>query len=374
MTHRTKTHAVSAEGRGSISSGRMLYSRDEVLELRNRHARGKLSTEESRRLLLLGNEEHVAALRDAKANPRNRHEAIVAGNANYLVVACSDARVLRMDTENDILVGMQIRVAGNAIPKPGTASFTEIQQAVARVKEGGLVLVEGHCNCGAVKERVNWVQGGMKSTGSDDLDGLLKEVCGGSPEENVAGQLAKARQTLGLGNRQSAAFIYDWESVDGVRLLPGDTEAAPMAQLLMARWRRAHFLSAAEENGLLAERLKQQKPHAILVGTPDLPFSLATLLHAKQNEVFSTTGSEDGLDYMDKASILYAVEHLGVRHIAFVAPGSASEPQRLHDLFAQWEKDIRGMSRALEARIVLGEIKTSWFRYDLKTGRLEAVI
>ena len=163
--------------------------------------------------------------------------------------------------------------------------------------------------------------------------------------------------------------MYDWEH-GGVSILTGTQ--SPAIQLLVDQFNRRH--SEANEDGKLAERLAKQKPHAIIVGSNVLPFSLGTITHALQNEVFHTTGSEGGLDDFDEGSILYAVEHLGVRHIPFIAPGNAQNTGKINRMFDRWEQDLRSMTVNGEPLIAnmldSGELTISRLRYDLQSGQL----
>jgi carbonic anhydrase len=348
---------------------RAVYSEKRLSELRKKHHSKSITPEESKSLLLMGNHEHTIRLEETGASPLARHESILEGKADYLVIACSDARIPRLDSEEDKLIGIQVRIAGNVVPKKGTPSFQEISDAVSMVRPDGLIVVEGHCKCGACAERVKWVEKGMPDTGSRELNNLLHEVFGANPEENAMAQITKARETIPTSDRATGAVVYDWEK-GGIQIVSANH--SPIMELLVESWNHRH--TEAFEEGKLAERLSKHKPHAIAVGTSDLPYSLATITRAKQNEVFSTTGSESGLDDMDKASILYAVEHLGVRHIPFVAPGGIKDEKKLKAMFDKWESQILDMSvnshKPIKELMGKGELKISWLRYDLDSGSL----
>jgi len=344
------------------------YSGVRLHPLREKHRVSKLSMDESLELLLRGNAAHADRLLELKVTPADRYAKIGHGEADYLVIACSDSRLLQLDSEEDTHVGIQIRVAGNVIPKRGTPSFEEIRQSAAKLHEDGLVIIEGHIHCGAVNERVKWVEGGMKPTGSAPLDNLLHEVFGSTPSENALAQLTKARQQLHKSIRDSGAVVYDWEH--GKFEIIG-AENSPAIGMLVDKWKRRHAELSHEMD--LKDALKKQKPHAIAVGEVGLPYSLMTVFHAKQNEVFATSGSENGLDDMDEASILYAVEHLGVRHIPFVAPGTAADNERITKMFGRWEADLRGMTvhgeHILSKMLDSGQLRITRLRYDLETGK-----
>jgi carbonic anhydrase len=345
-----------------------LLSGSRLDELRRMHVSGRLSKDESLELLMQGNAGHVAALKGVPMNPHQRYLKILAGQADYLIVRCSDARVNKSDSEADTLVGIHIYIAGNVIPGKRTASREEIAQVISLVKKDGVVLEAAHCKCGAVAERVKWVEGGMKPTGSTPLDNLLHEVLGPTPIENVVAQLAKLRE-LPLGGRASGAIMYDWEH-GGVSIVSANQ--SPTLQLLVDQFNRMH--AEADSDGKLASSLAKQKPHAIVVGSNMLPFSLGTITHALQNEVFHTTGSENGLDDFDEGSILYAVEHLGVRHIPFIAPAMAGNEKGISAMFDRWESDLRSMTvggKPLIADMLdSGELAITRLRYDLGSGRL----
>ncbi|MCI0503461.1 hypothetical protein L0Y65_01995 [Candidatus Micrarchaeota archaeon] len=361
--------AEKPEGAGRARMQRRLMDGSRLNELHEMHAKGRLSASESLELILAGNAEHVAALKGAPMTAHQRYLKIMAAQADYMIVRCSDARVHNTDSEQDTLVGLHIYIAGNVIPGKKTASLDEIAQVASLVRPDGACLDEAHCNCGAVKERVKWVEGGMKPTGSTPLDNLLHEVVGPSPYDNAIAQLSKLRNLPGLGGRATGALHYDWEK-GGVTVV--NASPSHLVELLVDNFNKRH--ADANADGLLAERLAKQKPHAIMVGSNLLPFSIGTITHALQNEVFQTTGSEDGLDDFDEGSILYAVEHLGVRHIPFVAPGTAANAKAVTAMFDKWEADLRSMtvngepviSRMLDS----GELAISRLRYDLSNGRL----
>lgn len=338
-------------------------------ELREKHVSGSLSAAESLELIFLGNAGHALALKGAPMTPHQRYLKIIAGQADYLIARCSDARVNKTDSERDTLVGIHIYIAGNVIPGKKTASFNEIVEVASLVRKDGVCLIAAHCHCGAVNERVKWVEGGMKPTGSTPLDNLLHEVLGPTAKENAIAQLSKLRAIPGLGGRATGAIYYDWER-GNVTIL--DSNQSPVAELLVDLFIKRH--ADADFDHHLADRLAKQKPHAAIVGSNMLPFSLGTALHALQNEVFQTTGSADGLDDFDEGSILYAIEHLGVRHIPFIAPGTADNTKSVNALFDRWEADLRSMTvngEPLIANMIdSGELTISRLRYDLGSGLL----
>lgn len=359
---------VSVQGPGGHFP-KQPFSESMLKELREKHASGKLTVQQSRELLLEGNAEHALALKGAPMTPHQRYLKIMAAQADYLIVRCSDARVHKTDSERDELIGIHIYIAGNVVPGRKTASLNEISEVIALVRKDGVCLDEAHCNCGAVKERAKWVDGGMKPTGSVSLDNLLHEVMGPTPKENASAQLSKLRTLPVLGSRATGALHYDWEH-GGVTIVKANT--SPVIELLVDLFNKRH--SEADADGHLADRLATQKPHAIVIGSNLLPFSISTILHARQNEVFQTTGSANGLDDFDKGSILYAVEHLGVRHIPFIAPGIKRNEKALEKMFARWESDLRSMTvngEPVIARMLdSGELTISRFRYDLGSGKL----
>jgi carbonic anhydrase len=382
--HRRKTEKDAHEGHRHFE--KESPSDYDARSLRRKHVASllsdkapRLTTQESRALLLAGNAEHVAALDGAPMTPLQRYSKIHSGEADYLVVACSDARILRLDSEKDPLVGLFIRIAGNVVPEKGSSSFDEMRDAVQMVRKDGAVIIEGHDGgpgCGAVNERVKWIEAGMPHTGSEPLDALLHRVVGDNPAHNAIAQLTTARNILDLGERPSAALVYDWEHAKHRHAEPVHIVSAnhsDVVEILKDSWNRRHAEAAGKAD--LVPLLRNQRPHAIAVGTNDLPFSVATIFHAEQNEVFSTTGSEHGLDELDMASILYAVEHLHVHHIPFVAPGREKDGRRVSGMFDRWEKQLRGMEvhgAPIIARMLdSGELRISRFRYDLDSGVVE---
>lgn len=336
-------------------------SSSRTLELKEKHragGQGALNARESRELLLGGNVAHQEKVVASGTTPKARYNKIVAKEADYLVVACSDARNQTLDSEEDAdkLVGLQIRVAGNVIPKSGV-SRDEIKEAAEGLREGGLVLITAHINCGAVAEHVKWEHGGCCDTGSGPLNKLLEAVKGENPKENALAQLEHLKTIVG-DDKSVAAVLYDWEAGTYEILTP---EPSELVEILTSKWEMAHKRA---DDGTLGERLSAtQKPHAIVIGSNDMPFSVDTVFDSEQNAIFSTTGSSGGLDNYDEASILYAVEHLGVQHIAFVAPENDSNSA----MFDKWEADIRSMGAVAE-KLDSGALKITRFGYDLSNG------
>lgn len=349
-----------------------LHEDQRLRELRGMHRLGRLSASESLEMIMHGNLEHVAELKGAPMTAHQRYLKIIAGEADYLIVRCSDARVHKTDAETDTLIGIHIYIAGNIIPGKKTASQEEISQVASLVRSEGVCLDEAHCHCGAVNERVKWVEGGMKPTGSDSLDSLLHEVMGPTPMDNAHAQLVKLRNLPGIGSRATGALFYDWETG---QVSITDAGPSPVTQLLVDLFNKRHHDADADHH--LAERLAKQKPHAIIVGSNLLPFSINTITHAEQNEIFQTTGSGNGLDEFDEGSVLYAIEHLGVRHIPFVAPGTKANEPVVMAMFDQWEADLRAMmvngKPLISEMLDSGELTISRLRYDLSDGKLVAM-
>ncbi len=333
-------------------------------ELRGKHTengQGALTAKESLEMLVEGNGVHLLRLEESGATPKDRQDKINANQADYLVIACSDARNPTLDSEEDgaELVGLQIRVAGNVVPTSGV-SLDEIKEAASHVKEGGLILISAHCNCGAVGEHVKWKKAGMGDTGSEPLNTLLKAVGGETPHENAAAQLERLREFVSEGQNVGVLY-YDWES-GSVDVLCN--EPSGLSESLKSKWTLWHKESDAD--GHLGKRLSEtQKPHTIVVGSNNLPFSVDTIFSARQNEIFSTTGSEGGLDHFDEASVLYAVEHLGSKHIAFVAHGDNANA-----MFDKWEADLRTMGQVAE-KLDSGKLVITRMVYNLETGAAE---
>jgi carbonic anhydrase len=355
---------------GRLMPAIVLDERSSLFNLRKKHAesgQGAISAKDSRTMLVEGNASiHMVTLERKGVRPRERQDIIDSGKAHYLVVACSDARNPTLDAEKDgtDLVGVQMRVAGNVLHAQGV-SLDEIREAASHVQEGGLLLIVAHVHCGAVKEYVKWKEGGEQPTGSEPLDSLLHSVGGETPKENALAQLEKLKGIAGERNQNVAAVLYDWEG-GTVELL--SSEPPDIVGSLIAKWRVWH--QSANKDGKLGERLSAtQKPHAIVVGANNLPFSVDTIFAASQNEIFSTTGSEGGLDYHDEASVLYAVEHLGSKHIAFVAHGRDHE---VGTMFYKWEQDLRRMGSVAE-KLDSGEVTLTCYKYDLDNGRVAQI-
>jgi carbonic anhydrase len=336
----------------------------DLTALREKHktsGQGALSAEESLTMILSGNKIHQSKLIEAGTSPESRYNKIMANEADYVVITCSDARVQTLDseTDGDKLIGVQIRVAGNVIPEEGV-SLEEIKEAISRVKKGGLVIIEGHCSCGAVGECVKWINGGKPDTGSKPLNSLLRAIEGTTPEENATGQHNRLKELVGP-ERKTAAVVYDWNS-GKVSVLA--SENAELTDLLKSKWEHVH--QEANSEGDLGQRLSEtQKPHAIVVLSNDMPFSADTVCDTAQNELFATTGSENGLDDFDAASALYAVEHLHPSLIAFIAP----QKPGMEKMFEKWEQDLRAMPEVAE-KLDSGKVTISRLGYDLKDGSL----
>jgi carbonic anhydrase len=339
----------------------------------------RLTNDESLSLMLGGNVEHVTALINAPLTPAQRYEKIRDGEADYLVVGCSDSRNVRMDSEKDRIVGIFIRIAGNVVPPKGSACFDEMLEAVGNVKKDGAFIIEGHdgaAGCGAVNARVEWLEKGQPETGSEPLTTLFECVVGDSPDMNAVAQLSKAREMLNLGDRPSAAIVYDWEHDKhghDEAIHVSNANHSDVIEILKSNWNLRHDETSGKTD--LPKLLAKQRPHAVAIGASDLPFSVSTIFHAEQNEVFSTTGSEKGLDSLDMASILYAVEHLDIKHIPFVAPGNGKDVKSVMKMFDKWEKQIRETEvhghHVLADMLDSGELMISRLMYNLETGATE---
>lgn len=357
-------------------------------ELREKHVASllsdkapRLTPQESLSLLMYGNEEHVAALEHAPMTPAQRYRRILQGEADYLVIGCSDSRNVRMDSESDRIVGLFIRIAGNVVPPKGSACFEEMLESVQMVKKDGAVVIEGHDGskgCGAVNARVEWLDHGQPETGSVPLTTLFECVVGDSPDMNAVAQLSKARELLNLGERPSAAMVYDWEHAghgheEAIHV--SNANQSPVIENLRNNWNLRHEEISRKTD--LVKLLASQRPHAVAIGASDLPFSIATIFHAEQNEVFSTTGSGKGLDDLDMASILYAVEHLHIRHIPFVAPGHPKDRKAVSKMFDGWERQLRGTEvhgeNILAKMLDSGDLVISRLFYNLESGATESL-
>ncbi len=355
-------------------------------ELREKHVASllsdkapRLTTGESLSLLMYGNEEHVAALQHAPMTAAQRYRRILQGEADYLVIGCSDSRNVRMDSESDRIVGLFIRIAGNVVPPKGSACFEEMLEAVQMVKKDGAIVIEGHDGskgCGAVNARAEWLDHGQPETGSVPLTTLFECVVGDTSDMNAVAQLSKARELLNLGERPSAAIVYDWEHAghgheEAIHV--SNANQSPVIENLRNNWNLRHEEISGRTD--LIKLLKNQRPHAVAIGSTDLPFSLATIFHAEQNEVFSTSGSAKGLDDLDMASVLYAVEHLHIKHIPFVAPGHPKDRKAVSKMFDEWEGQLRRTEvhgeHVLAKMLDAGDLVISRLFYNLESGATE---
>ena len=352
---------------------------DETLEmLREKHVKSlesdsspRLSASESMEMMLAGNEKHVRQLTASGISPVQRFLRIVEGQADGFIEMCSDSRLPNPDRRGSLPpegnpdVFVYARIAANVVPEHG-ASLEEMRDSIKYVKKDGFVGVVGHDGpaCGGVSEHVKWDKGGRKDTGSHSLNALLGAVHGHTPEENAKEQLGRM-ESAGAGERNAAALVFN-HGKGGMRIVASKGEPAAAEQVVDG-WNAANK-EAGGPQGM------QQKPHVIIVSPPELPFSPHTVIRAEPNEAFLTTGSEHGLDDFDEASVLYAVEHLHVKHISFIAPGPLSEEKKLEKLFGKWEGQIRDMSvhgrKLLDEMLGKGELKISWFRYDLESGAM----
>lgn len=338
-------------------------------ELRKKHRLSyqdptkSLTHEESRRILEYGNSQHQIALNRFKSSPEARFNTILNGEADYVHIRCSDSRVSRSDHEFDTFVGMQIRVAGNVIPKSGV-SVEEIREVVKLVKPGGIVLLTSHTKCGAIVARAGWKQNGKQDTGNGDLNTLLTTVDKDTPQENLIVQAGRANMLL--DGQILITGHYDWDS--GTIELHNHPSASLGIRL------RANIIQnhrECDDGELFSLISNTQKPHTIAVSYHKLPFSMNTIFRAEPGEVFGTTGSESGMDACDRASLLYAAEHVGTKHIAFLAPNIPN----VESMFALWEANIREMvvngKKIFEHHLNSGILQITKYVYDLKNGVID---
>ncbi len=278
---------------------------------------GEVSISESLDILSAGNSKHASNVSSQQIS--SRLERLNNNYADYLVIGCSDARLPVLDSENDVEVGVQLRLAGNVVED----DFL-LNSALSRLKKDGTVIVEGHCNCGAVAERNHWESSGKKPTGSKELDHLLHKVCSGTPEENAVEQLLRLEPLL--NGRSALAVVYDWNKGEIVPLLrKGQSE---LWDVLKHRWEQYH------KEHTDVEDLKTQKPHAIVVFPNNLPYSPHTIFNAEQNELFVVSGGEE-LTNSGLASILYAAEHLKTKHVVLLGLDKT--------FFSKWKSQISSL-------------------------------
>ncbi len=262
--------------------------------------------------LVLGNIQHKNLVNRKEAEARRNK--IARGEADAVVIACSDARLPVLDSDKTAVF---VRVAGNVV------SYKAVEKALSMLKKDGLVVVLGHCACGAVKEHNSWVAKGKGSTGVACMDKLLNAVKGASPEENVKEQVALLKEKH--PSLAVVGAVYDWNS-GKIKEVAGTPSA--LWEDLKAAWVRYHLTHTNPEE------LKSQTPHSIAIVPLDLPFSPHRIFSAGQNQIF-TVSCEGKIGDCAMASILYAVEHLNTKHIILLAGESA--------LLDQWEEQLRGL-------------------------------
>ncbi len=387
-------------GNGKTTAGfkpeGVLPKNEGLARLREKHRQGclsdgktALSVSESKQMIIEGNDEHALHLRIAGISVGQRANSRIQNVLDLHLHDCSDSRCYRKDSEFSSFVGTYTRAAGNPFPKKGS-SRVELIEAASHIRPGGLFIIFSHSYCGAVKEKTNFAASRAPTTNIPVMDFLLAELKPGSPQYNGIAQLQKAvsdkefapvRQRFGL-----ALMHYDWDShtISINRTVGCSGESLELLYDLAHEWQE-------DLNGVLlpANYLKNQTPHALAVATPDLPFSVPTILHAEPNEVFVTTGSEGdsdtltgGLDEVDSASILYGVEHLHIGHMPFIAAGTESDIPRIKNMFETWESDVRSMSQTKEqngrkVKVPIVEmalenrhLTISRFMYNIESGKL----
>ncbi|MBI5228308.1 hypothetical protein HY988_06975 [Candidatus Micrarchaeota archaeon] len=355
-------------------------------DLRAKHRIIGLTPQESVELMLQGNYDHAARLSELSLHgvPLQVRRNILADPesrlVDYVVVACSDARIPRLDSEKDNLVGIHIRTAGNYLSVTSREEFIKIKQAVSNLRPNGVLIFLGHHDCGAVKELVKWLRadesGGKLAkppTGSLAMDHLMKEMSGLSPSNNELNQRKRAVKRLGLGGDQVvAALNYDWEK-GGFEIIKA--KSSERLTLIVDHWNELATIAKGElekQKLTLSALLAKQRPHAIVVGTPDLPYSLGTIMQSEQNEIFSVTATSRGLDKTDLASIIYSLSH-GVSHIALTTPGLRRDEKTIQKLFKKWKAELRQSLKEIPElldKFDSGAISLSLFRYDLDSGKL----
>ena len=318
---------------------------------------------EARNMLEAGNGIHQQLLKKYGASPEKRFDAIRKGQADYVHVHCSDSRSAVSDHESDAHVGMHIRVAGNVIVAEG-ASADETREAISCVKKGGLVLLTSHTKCGAVAAHTSWEKEGRPDPGNEELSKLLTTVEKTTPEGNLIVQAGRAN--LLLDGQYLITGHYDWDT--GQVSFHNHQSIRP-ALLLKENMQQYH--NECDDGELFQLISNGQRPHTIAVSYHRLPFTSNTIFKAEPGEIFTTTGSEGGMDDCDKASLLYAVEHCGSRQIAMLAPNIRG----VEAMFDRWEADIKDMvvggKRMFVEQLQLGILDFTRYVYDLRAGKLE---
>ena len=338
-------------------------------ELRKKHRaafnkhENALTHGEARSMLEGGNAVHQQLLQRYAASPQKRFDTINAGQADYVHIHCSDSRESVSDHESDSHVGMQIRVAGNVIPSTG-ASVEEAKEAISLVKRGGIVLLTSHVKCGAVAAHAGWEKQGRPDAGNEELETLLTTVEKDNPYGNLIVQAGHA--TMLLNGQHLVLGHYDWDVGD---VTFHNHDALRESMLLWGNMSQYHKES---DDGELLELISNgQRPHTIAVSYHKLPFSSNRIFGSEPGEIFTTTGSEGGMDSCDRASLLYAAQHCGSNHIAMLAPNIRG----VESIFEKWEADVKKMVvggvRMFEKQLESGAMATTRYVYDLRAGKLD---
>lgn len=341
---------------------------ERMRKLRAEHETKQLEGEKALELIRLGNLEHVSAIREDNS-PLQRYNKIQNNRADFLLVKCSDSRILAVDSETDHKVYLTVSIAGNVVPKDqNTPAFKEISEMSQKVdKENGLIVDLGHCKCGALHAYGEYHKSGAPMEKLDIyLRALFSNISQTDPEKNAANQAEKAEKSI---SRKVGAMVFDWFKKTFEVVSTGDKKTDEKVAALAKKLTTEKIESFAP-----LEKLEKHKPHTTIIGADDLPFSPLTITKAKQNEVFTTSGSKNGLDELDLASIFYSIEHLGVRHLAFIAP-TTDDPHELKktdELFAKWHRDLQSAENPIIRKLTAsGELTISTMHYELKSGKLE---
>jgi hypothetical protein len=238
-------------------------------------------------------------------------------------------------------------------------TYPEFADALRHVRQNGFVIVEGHEHCGAVKAYSEWEQGGKKRNGIKQVISLLREIKGNTPGLNAIHQCELPRSPA--GSRVPIPMVYGWGQGTGSISLckPGMSGAGNVLKQLN------HLGLTGPSDPKLFASMEKQAPHVIAISPVDMPFGIATVLHARQNEVFAVTGAKSGLSDLSLASVIYAVQHLGVKHISLIAPLAGDNALDVRGMFGQWLDALCSVSVLREASAVVTQLK-----YCLESGRI----
>ena len=296
--------------------------------------------EESRRLLLEGNRRFVSESAAFRAAPEPKEYAAI-------VVTCSDARCEITRTEDYGSNMLMLQVAGNVASK-------EVRNALAKLADGGEVIVCGHVDCGACK---------AKKQDPGAKDGLL-----GSVKIERKG----SNDIFGANARNQA---------DIIAALPEPRQKNAKVSAVLLDSRRLSFISG-NQNGFVEQLqsssmrlmredrdagkdLSHQQAHAIIVSDP-LDLGRFTnprkIVGAGKNEVFVVSAVNGKLSTEAMGSIEYALSHVS---------GLAETP---HIVIMHTSREVADeLERMIRKKLGTRWLGMSIMQYDRASGEANLV-